>query len=229
MPTTRWTCWACASLGDPFVAPSHLRLQRPPVSKGPVQRQARVGRDLVGSGVFQNARQLLTQRLGPLREHQAEFSQQPANAVDAGVALLFVALAQPVHSQYSLLLAAFDRNKPHLRARGGFTDSCRIGRVVLAAFAFHPVRRDEMRGDQPWRQAHAKQLASPVMAAGASFHRHDAAGGQLSAPGGKLVSTHRARHNHPLATIDRMDLDLLLCQIDPDSCNLLHGLPLSKV
>jgi hypothetical protein len=68
-----------------------------------------------------------------------------------------------------------------------------------------------------------------VVRAGARFHGDDAAGGQLRAPLGKLVSAQRLRDHDPLGGVDGVHLDLLFCQVDPDSCNLLHGLPLSKV
>ena len=104
--------------------------------------------------------------------------------------------------------------------------------VVLAAAALAPIGADELRGDDARIQAQRNELARPVVRARAGFHGHDAAGGQLGAPGDELVAWQRARGEHAAGGIDAMHLDHALGQIDADvngftsndgSCNLLRG------
>ena len=57
------------------------------------------------------------------RQHDAQFGQQAADAVDQGGALLYVALARAVHEQARLLLYGFERNKAHVGTRDRFSDA----------------------------------------------------------------------------------------------------------
>jgi hypothetical protein len=57
----------------------------------------------------------------------------------------------------------------------------------------------------------------------------DAAWRQLRAPGQELASADRPRRHVAFCGIHPMHLDQPLCQIHTHSCNLTHGIPLSKV
>ena len=143
-------------------------------------------------------------------------------------ALFLEALAQPVQAQHALLLAGLDRHEAHARPRRRLADRRRVVGVVLAALAFHAVRRDEVRRNQPRIQPQRAQLARPVVRARAGLHRHQAARGQLRAPGEELLALERACHHAPARCIHRVDLDHLLGQVnayphDRRSCNLAHG------
>lgn len=72
-----------------------------------------------------------------------------ADAVDAGGALLFVALAQPVQAHLPLLHRCLHRHKAHRGSRGGLADRGSIVGIVLATGALLAVGGGEARGDQP--------------------------------------------------------------------------------
>ena len=194
-----------------------------------LQRQAGHAGQLV-AGVLEHVGQHGAQRLGALREHQAELGQQAADAVDQRGALFLVALAQAVHGELALLLGGLDRHEAHVRAAGGLADRGGVVGVVLAALAGHAVRRDEVAGDQPRVQPQQAQPARPVVCAAAGLHRHQAAGGQLGAPGEEAFRRHRLGQHHPARAVDRVHLDHALGQIHPyprnrRSCNLRHDFP----
>ena len=69
-------------------------------------------------------------------------------------------------------------------------------------------------------QPQGDELACPVVRAGAGLHGHDAAGGQLRAPGDEFLAWQRAAGQHLADHINGMDLDHALGQIDP----VAHGL-----
>ena len=69
-------------------------------------------------------------------------------------------------------------------------------------------------------QPQGDELACPVVRAGAGLPGHDAAGGQLRAPGDEFIAWQRAAGRHLADRINGMDLDHALGQIDPDA----HGL-----
>src|SRR5262249_42289424 len=90
-----------------------------------------------------------------------------------------------------------------------------VAGVVLVGFDIGP---DEPRIDQPNPMPEPLDLTRPVMSARAGFHRHHAArqpgdeGQQL--PASELFSQYR-----PSARITAVELEHVLCQIDPDSSN----------
>ena len=79
-----------------------------------------------------DAGQHAAQRLGALREGQAELGQQAADAVERGGALFHKALAGAVHQQLALLLDALDGYETHVRPGDGFADGGGIVGVVAA-------------------------------------------------------------------------------------------------
>ena len=103
-----------------------------PVQVGALQRQASDAGQLV-AGVLEHLGQHRAQRLGALREHQAELGQQAADAVDQRGALFLEALAQSVHRQLALLLGGLDRHEAHVRPAGGLADRRGVVGVVLTA------------------------------------------------------------------------------------------------
>ena len=118
------------------------------------------------------------------------------------------------------------------RAAGGFTHRSGVVGVVLAAGTFASIRADKLDRNDACVQAQHLELARPMVRAGARLHGHDAAGGQLRAPGDKLVQRQGADGEHLPGGVHGMHLQHPLCQIDPHanglalndgSRNLLHG------
>ena len=116
-------------------------------------------------GILDHVGQLGPQHLGALAEHQAELGQHAADAVDARGALFLEPFAYPVQAHHALLFAGLDRHEAHARPRRRLADRRGVGGVVLAALAFHAVRRDEVRRNQPRIQPQRAQPARPVVRA----------------------------------------------------------------
>lgn len=163
--------------GDALVAPLEFLLQRDPMLVCPLQRQTRDAGQLVGR-VLQHLGKHPAQLLGTLREDKPELGKQAADLVNAGGALLLVALAHAVHSELGLLLGALDRHEAHLRPAGGLANGSSVVGVVLAALASHAVGRDQVAGDEAGIEAQKPQTAGGVVGAAADLHRHQAARGQ---------------------------------------------------
>ncbi|MNN17799.1 hypothetical protein D3C81_1309930 [compost metagenome] len=117
-----------------------------------------------------------------------------------------------------LLLGTLHFDVAHVRTAGSLTDRLRIVGVVLAALE---VGFDELRRDQPYFVPQHSQLACPVVRATAGLH------GYLA----RLKLTKEVKHlralellaaDHLLVTVDAMNLEHLLCQIDADSLKF-HG------
>ena len=125
------------------------------------------------------------------------------------------AFAQAVHAQHDLLLDRLDGHEVHLRPTGGFADGRSIVGVVLAAGTPLLIGADELRGDDACVQPQGDELACPVVQAGAGLPGHDAAGGQLRAPGDEFIAWQRAAGRHLADRINGMDLDHALGEIDP--------------
>jgi hypothetical protein len=135
------------------------------------------------------------------RQHDAELRQQAAQPVDGGGAFLDEPLAHPVHGEQGLLLGRLHRHEAHGGAAGRLADGGRIVGVVLALPAAHPVRADELGGDQPRRVTEVEQPARPVVRTRTRFHRHDARryGRQHLE---QLLAPHAARQQHLAGCID---------------------------
>ena len=162
-------------------------------------------------------------------QHDAEFGQQTTDAVHAGDAFLFQALAQTVHAQHALLGQRLGLHEVHVLAGSRLADGGRIVGIVLAAPALDPLRRDELRWNHAGIEATFAQLATPVVGTVAGLHRHEAACGQIGTPEEELLALERAVRDHLARGINRVDLDQILGQIDADSCNVAHGTSPSTV
>lgn len=100
-----------------------------------------------------------------------------------------------------VLIDGLDGDETHLRPSGGLADSGRIGRIVLAMFAAHAIRRDELRRDQFRNVPERRKLACPVMRTRARFHR-DHARRQRGEEFRQLVTSHIAPQRYFAILID---------------------------
>lgn len=109
-------------------------------------------------------------------QHNAEFRQQPPDAVEGGGALFHETLAGAVHHQLALLFDGLEGYEAHLGPGDGFTNRCCVCGVVLAAFARKAVGGDELGGHQAHSVAELLEFPGPVVCAGARFHTDEARG-----------------------------------------------------
>ena len=109
-----------------------------------------------------------------MREDDAEFGDQSAQAVVQGGAFFDEALPGAVQGERGLLVFVLDGDEAHLRTGDGFADGGGIGGVVLAAFAAHAVGGDEHGGDEADGVAVPAEQTGPVVGAGAGFHADQA-------------------------------------------------------
>jgi len=90
-------------------------------------------------------------------------TEQAANAVDRGSALLDEPLSHTVNRQPGLRVLALDRDKAHVRPLNRFANGLGVSRVVLATPTTESVRSDELRRDDPDIVAELGELARPVV------------------------------------------------------------------
>jgi len=123
----------------------------------------------VAGQVFELVARLAPHHSGLERQHDAEFAEQAADAVDGGRARLHIALPRPMHHQTGLLLFGLDRHEAHVGALYGFAVGCRISSIVLALLAAHAVGRNELGAISLSVWPLGLELPRPVVGAGACF------------------------------------------------------------
>ena len=104
-----------------------------------------------------------------LRQDDAEFGYQPAQAVVGGRTFFDKTLPRAVQGENDLLVLFLDRDKTHVGSGDGFANGCRIRCVVLSALAAHAVRGNELGGHQFDGVAVIPEQSCPVMRARAGF------------------------------------------------------------
>ena len=156
-------------------------------------------------------------RVGLLRQHDAELGHQAADAIEGGGALFNESLAHPVHRQGRLRILGFDGNETHVGSGHRFANGGGVIGVVLALLALEAVRRDELGCHQFGRMAQLDELPCPMVGAGAGFHADDA-GRQLRQSVEQLIAPHIGLDQHGLAGgIDAMQGKDILGQVDADN------------
>ena len=105
-----------------------------------------------------------------LRQDNAEFGNQPTQAVIERRAFLDKALPCAVQAQDDLLVLFLDRDKAHLGPGDGLSDGGSVRCVVFATLAGHAVRSHKFRRDQFDAVAVLSEQPRPVVGAGAGFH-----------------------------------------------------------
>ena len=110
----------------------------------------------------------------------------------------------------------------HGRAQSSLQDRLSVRRVI-----FLPLeeRLDIARRDQFRRVARTLQFPRPVMRAAASFH-HDEALRMLCHEALELRSRQVLAEKRPPARGRAMQREQVLCRVDADDANFLHGCPL---
>ena len=162
-----------------------------------------------------------------LWENDAEFADQATQAVVERGAFFDEALPSAVQTEDGLLINVLDRNEAHVGPGDGFADGGRIGGVVLAALAAHPVRRDELGGHQFDGVAEAAEFSCPVVGTGTGFHA-DQAGRQVGDRVEQLAAHDLGLDQNRLtALVNTMQSEYILGEIDAYGDNI-HGLPLSS-
>lgn len=164
------------------------------------------------------------QALPLLRQNDAEFADQTTEPVVERGTLFDEALSDAVQTENGLLIDALDRDEAHVGPGAGFADG---GRIVLAAFAAHPVAGVELRGHQSDRVAEAAELACPVVRPGTGFHA-DPTGRRLGDQLQQLAACSLGfDENRFTALVNAMQSEYILGEIDADG-DQIHELPLSS-
>jgi len=121
------------------------------------------------AGILNHIAKMVTQHIGTLRKYNAKLSQQSANSVDAGSALLFEPLSESMDAKHALLSQCFGRNKIDMRPRRCLTDCRSVVRIVLTSTTLYTVAAAEpfLKGPIPmWWIAKAAHLPGKTLAVG---------------------------------------------------------------
>ena len=194
----------------------------------PVGVREHVTNALVGvtRQVFEVGTDLAAQADHFLRQDDAEFGDQAAQAVVDRGAFFDKALPRAMQGEDDLLVFFLDGYEAHVGPGDGFADGCGVRRVVLAALAAHAVGGDELGGDEPDGVAVLPEQPGPVVGTGAGFHA-DQAGRELGDQGRQLFARDLRLDQCGLAVfIDAVNGKDVLGEIDTYRHNA-HGLPLS--
>ena len=81
-------------------------------------------------------------------QNNSEFGHLATQAVVSSGAFVDKALPRAMQGENDLLVLFLDRDKTHVGSADSFADDGRIRGVVLAAFAAHAVRGNELGGHQ---------------------------------------------------------------------------------
>jgi hypothetical protein len=121
-----------------------------------------------------------------------------------------------MQTQHGLLVSALYWHEAHARARDRLADRFGIVAIVLASLA---IRDDESRGHDPHAMAKRLKLATPVVSTGTRLHA-DQARGLLCQERHQLRATEAFLKHRLAPRIDPVQTECILCQIDPDRCNV---------
>ena len=161
----------------------------------------------------------------PFRRHMPEFIEVRAKGVDRFGPLLHDLLAGAKRHRPGLLGFGLGFDEPHGRTHRCLNDCFRVGGVVFLAL---DERFDVMRRNEPDAVPVGGQFPRPMVRAGTRLHRHVACG-MVRHESRKLQSRQLlAENNHPIRCRP-VQLEHVLCQIDPDNANFFHGCPLLQL
>ncbi len=169
--------------------------------------------------IFEQCRYLATHLDGMLRNHVTELGEQPAQAIDRRGAFLDEALSDPMQTQVRPLLEAFRRHEPHAGMSDRLADRFGVVAVVLAALA---VRRHELRCHQTHPMPELRESPRPVVRPGACLNA-DQPRLQLRDEFEQLRPANAAAQDHVTGGVDPLQREHVLCQIDPQGCNVELG------
>ena len=208
-------------LGDGAVVVGDQCVQ--PIGVGEQVTDAAIG---IAGQVFEVSANLAPQADNLLRQHDAEFADQAAQAVIERGALFNEALPRAVKREDDLLVFFLHRHEAHVGPGDGFADGGGVRRIVLATLAAHAVRGDEFGGDQFHRVPVRAEQPGPVVGARAGFHTYQA-GRDLRNKRQQLRSRDlRSEQNGFAVIINAVYRKHILGEINSYRDNA-HGLPLS--
>ncbi|MCY1433408.1 hypothetical protein D9M71_494350 [compost metagenome] len=157
----------------------------------------------------------------PLRDDNAELTEQPTNCVSLRSTSLHKTLPRPMHGQYPLLLCRLDRYEAHIGSSDRFTNGLCIGYVVLVRFH---IGLNKLWSHQLDRMSKCLQLSCPVMGTSASLHT-DQARRQYCKERGKLVTFELLLQYWFPSLVNSVYLKHVFCQIDTNSRKLHEDAP----
>ena len=114
---------------------------------------------------------------------------------------------------------ALNRHEAHSWPRHCFATGCGVDRVVLTPF---DVRFGVRRRHQKYLMTHRLKFSRPIMRRTTRLHAHEA-GFDPRKEFAHLQSRQLARYRRTTFALQRMDLKIILGQIDANSDKLFHG------
>src|SRR5215831_14659269 len=170
--------------------------------------------------VTDDRRQLSQPEQASFRD-DAELAHVPTHGVDHLRALADQLRTRAVQHRKTLLLEPLHRHERHARPRHRLADRRGINRVSLAAL---DIGLDVPRRHQLHGVPELGNLTCPVMRTAAGLHA-DQTRWQLGKERQYLFASQLAGDDDHALGIDAVDLEYLLCKIEPDGGNCCHGRP----
>jgi hypothetical protein len=128
-------------------------------------------------------------------------------------------LADAEHHGAGLLFGAFGLDETHVRPGRGLGDCLGVGRIILLPL---DVGGDVLRRDHLHGVTQRCHLPRPVMRARTGFHRHYARRLRRHEPLELQTRELLAKYGPPVRR-GTVQLEHVLCQINPDDGNFFHG------
>jgi hypothetical protein len=145
----------------------------------------------------------------------------PAHGVDELRALADQLRARAVQHRQTLLLDALHRNERHARPRHRLADRSGVTRIRLAAL---DIGLDVLRRHQLHGVPELGNLTPPIVRTAAGLHA-DQTLRQLGEERQHLFASELPGNDDVALGIDAVDLEDLLCKVEPNGGNHFHGRP----
>src|SRR5258706_13812364 len=155
----------------------------------------------------------------PDRRNDPELGKMGPNCIDHRGLLTDEQMAGAVEHQAALLLGGLGRYKPHVGPGDCLANGLCVSRIVLLPLdvGLHIGRRD-----QPHGVTQCLQLARPVVRRGAGFDT-DQTGRQLLEERQDVAALQLAANDHLAASVDAVNLENRLGDVETDCRYRLHG------
>lgn len=157
--------------------------------------------------------------LDATRRNNPEFGQVAPQRIDQHGTLPNQQIADTVRSERCLLFWGLDRHKAHRGPAHGFADGFGIGRIMLVALH---IRFDIAGRHQTHVVPATSDLTRPEVGGAAGLNA-DNAGRQSGKEVCYLAPAQPPVQNNFPRSVNSVELENMLREIDPDGANLVHG------
>jgi hypothetical protein len=200
-----------------------LRLRSPQVERGELrdecsQRIAGAGGNAPIALIGDHGSQFVD-LLNAKRRDDPELSQVASQGIDQHCPLPDQKIAETVRDERCLLLRSLDRHEAHGGPAHGLADGFGIGRIVLVALH---VRFDVAGRHQAHVMPVTGDLSRPEVRGAAGLNA-DNTGRQSGKEARDLAPPEAPAQNDLPGSVNPVELENMLRDIDPDGANLVHG------